>query len=83
MTDENVTTEKPPVSRVTRRFFVWLIVMFCLGISTHLSTMDDPSIVAERAVEGFLALAGTAAMFYITGSVVDRSEILSKFGKKG
>lgn len=81
MNENEVKERKQPVSRVTRRIFVWLIVTFCLGISTYLAVVPEPNDVAEQAIRGFLGLAGTAAMFYITGSVIDRSEILDKFGK--
>lgn len=76
--EENVGTQKAPVSRETRRAFVFFTVSFCLLSLVGMLTFGAAGAVAEIIALGFLRLCEFCVVFYVGGSILDNSEVLSK-----
>ena len=78
-----MAAKEEPVSRMGRRLFAWILVAFSLGTSVYMALTGVEGSLAEIVVEGLIGVAQVGTIFYISGSVVDRSNILGKLGDRG
>lgn len=76
--EETMETQKAPVSRETRRAFVFFTVSFCLLALVGMLSFGAAGAVAEIVALGFLRLCEFCVVFYVGGSILDNSEMLSK-----
>lgn len=73
--------EKPvnaPVSRETRRAYVFFVTTFCLLSCIGMVIFGATGPLALAVVNGFVYIIIVALSLYIGGSIMDRSEFLGK-----
>ena len=72
------TVVKAPVSRETKRAYVFFVTAFCLVACLGMVIFNATGPIALAVVNGFVYTIITVSSLYIVGSSVDRAEFLGK-----
>ena len=81
---ELVPEEEPksnaPVSRETRRAYVFFVTLFALLTLAGMIIFGSTGAVAIAIANGLINIVELNIMFYVGASVLDRSDMLGKIG---